>query len=278
MIKIVTDSSSDLSKELIDQYGISVVPLYSRFGENVYKERVDITDDQFYQKMAESDTLPVTILPSPGDFVPVYEKLLKEADTIVSIHLSSKLSGTMNSAIQAKASLGDNPKIHIIDSTVVSIALGLIVLSAAKTAKEGGTLEQVIATANEAIKDTAPVCLLDSLKNLQKGGRIGKATALIGSLLNVKPLITMKNGEVVPFGKARSRSKGMDMIVEHVSKFKQIEDMAIAWSTTPDDAKALSERIAPYFKKGEVKIVRLGTTLGVHTGAGTIVVSVRGKL
>jgi fatty acid-binding protein DegV len=101
---------------------------------------------------------------------------------------------------------------------------------------------------------------------------------LIGTLLNVKPLITMKNGEVVPYGKARSRSKGLDMIVEHVSKFKEIDDMAIAWSTTPDDAKVLAERIAPYFKKGEVKIVRLGTTLGVHTGAGTIVVSVHGKM
>jgi DegV family protein with EDD domain len=110
MIKIVTDSSSDLSKELTDEYGISVVPLYSRFGETVYKERVDITDDEFYQKMAQSATLPSTVQPGPGDFLPVYEKLIKEADAIVSIHLSNKLSGTMNSAVQAKAMLENNPK------------------------------------------------------------------------------------------------------------------------------------------------------------------------
>jgi len=277
MIKIVTDSSSDLTKEQAAEYDITIVPLYSRFGEEVFRERIDITDDQFYEKMAKSSTLPSTIQPGPKDFTDVYEKLLKEGHTIVSIHISSKLSGTWNSAVQAREMMEDKEKITIIDSLEVSIALGLVVLAAAQALKEGADLEKVKAVTSEAIQETAPICLLDTLKNLQMGGRIGKASALLGSILNVKPLISLKDGEVIPYGKVRSRAKGMDQLVEHVAKFKEIYDLAVAYSTTPDDAKQLAERFQPMFKNGQVKMMRLGTTLGVHTGAGTIVVSVRGK-
>jgi DegV family protein with EDD domain len=278
MIKIVTDSSSDLTKELAEQYDISIVALSSRFGEEVFRERIDITDDEFYEKMANSAELPSTIQPSPNDFLVVFKELVKEGHTVVCITISSKLSGTWNSAVQAKEMVEEGKdNITIIDSEEVSIALGLVVLAAAKAVKEGADLEKVKTIVNEAIQETAPICLLDTLKNLEKGGRIGKASALLGSILNVKPLISLKEGEVIPFGKVRSRAKGMDQLVEHVSKFKEIKDLAIAYSTTPDDAKSLLERLSAIYKD-EIKVMRLGTTLGVHTGAGTIVLSVRGTL
>jgi len=278
-VKIVTDSSADLPAQVVEEMGISVVPLYVRFGDEVYRERVTITDDEFYDKLLHGSVHPVTIQPSPQDFVEVYKKLAPEADGIVSIHLSSKLSGTYNSALQGKEMMGENGcPIEVVDSGLITVALGLVCTAAAEAAKAGKDLPQVLDVVKQALPNANLLGLFDTLKYLLLGGRIGKAKALLGSILNVKPMITLKDGEVAPAGQARTRAKGIERLVDFAKSASNLEDVAVGYSTTPDEAQALAKRLSSIFTKEPVRVVRLGTTLGVHAGPGTLVVAVRGKI
>ena len=278
MIKIVTDSSADLPAPMAQELGISVVPLYVRFGDEVYRERVDLTDEEFYHKLVHGTVHPVTIQPNPQDFAEVYQKLSEEADGIVSIHISSKLSGTFNSALQAKNMTEGRCPIEVIDSQTITLALGFMIIAAAEAANAGKNLQQVLAVVKEAMHDTHSLVLLDTLKYLHLGGRIGKAKALLGAILNVKPMITIRDGEVVPAGQVRSRAKGIEGLVDFVKKCTHIKDLAVAYSTTLDEAQALAQCLASIFTEGEVKLARLGTTLGVHLGPGTLIVSFREEM
>ncbi len=276
-IKIVTDSSADLPAELVQKLGITVVPLYVRFGEDVYREQVDISLDEFYRRLEHDPIHPVTIQPSPQDFVNAYQKLSQEADGIVSIHLSSKLSGTYNSALQGKEMIENGCPIEVIDSQLITVGLGMICKAVAKMIEAGESLTSVAEEVKQMIPNTHLLNLLDTLKYLALGGRIGKAKALLGSVLNVKPLITLKDGEVVPAGQVRSRSKGIERLFSFVEGASEIEDLSIAYNTTPDEAQALAERLGSIFTKEAVKVVRLGTTLGVHMGPGGLAVGFREK-
>ncbi|MBA7664223.1 Protein DegV [subsurface metagenome] len=275
-IKIVTDSSADLPAQLVQELGITVVPLYVRFGDEVYRERVDITEDEFYQKLLHGTVHPVTIQPSPQDFANVYQKLSPEADGIVSIHISSKLSGTCNSALQGKKMIEKGCPIEVVDSQSITMGLGLIDIVAATAAKAGEGLQQVMEEAKQAIPNTRVLGLLDTLKYLLLGGRIGKAKALLGSILKVKPMIALKDGEVVPAGQARTRTKGIQRLFDFVKDTSNIQDLAILHSTTPDEAQTLAERVDPIFTKERIKFARLGTTLGVHGGPDFLAVAIRG--
>ncbi len=276
-IKIVTDSSADLPAELAQELGITVVPLYVRFGEEVYREQVDISLDEFYKRLEQGPIHPVTIQPSPQDFVTAYQKVASEADGIVSIHISSKLSGTFNSALQGKKLLEKDFPIEVVDSQIITVGLALICIAAAKMAKAGESLASVVEEVKQMIPNIRLLALLDTLKYLQKGGRIGKAKALLGSILNVKPMITLKEGEVVPAGQTRSRSKGIERLFSFVESTSNIEDLVIAYNTTPDEAQALAERLGSIFTKEAVKVVRLCTTLGVHMGPGGLAIGIREK-
>jgi len=276
-VKIVTDSSADLPAELVQELGITVVPLYVRFGEEVYREQVDISLDEFYQKLEHGHIHPVTIQPSPQDFATAYQEVAPGADGIVSIHISSKLSGTFNSALQGKAMIEKDCPIEVIDSQSVTVGLGLICIAAATMAKAGESLSSVVKEVKQIIPDIHLLNLLDTLKYLALGGRIGKAKALLGSILNVKPLITLKEGEVVPAGQVRSRSKGIERLFDFVESAPNIEDLAVAYNTTPDEAQALAKRLGSIFTKETIKVARLGTTLGVHMGPGSLAIGFRGK-
>ena len=278
-VKIVTDSSADLPAQVVEEMGISVVPLYVRFGNEVYRERVTITDDEFYDKLLHGSVHPVTIQPSPQDFTEVYKKLAPEADGIVSTHLSSKLSGTYNSALQGKEMMGENGcPIEVIDSQLITVALGLVCTAAAEAAKAGKDLPQVLDVVKQALPNANLFGLFDTLKYLLLGGRIGKAKALLGSILNVKPMITLKDGEVAPAGQARTRAKGVERLVDFAKSASNLEDVAVGYSTTPDEAQTLAKRLSSIFTKEPVKVARLGTTLGVHAGPGTLIVALRGKI
>lgn len=274
VVKIVTDSSADLPEKIIKEMDITVVPLYVRFGEQVYRDRVDISEDEFYQRLTRDSIHPSTIQPSPQDFSTVYKKLAKEADGIVSIHISNKLSGTWNSAMQAKGSINEFP-IEVIDSKVLSSGLGLIVISAAKLAMGGTKFSEIVKYINSAITRVHLEGLLDTLKYLALGGRIGKAKHLVGSLLNIKPVLTLKDGEVMPAGQVRSRSKGIDRLFEFAKSGNNIQDMSIAYNTTPEEATALAERVgaAKIIDTNKIIFARIGPMLGVHMGPGTIIVS-----
>lgn len=275
-LKIVTDSSSDLPLEMAKELGITIVPLYVRFGKEVFRERVEIGDEEFYRRLVSGPVHPVTIQPSPQDFAEAYKKVAAEADGIVSLHISSKLSGTYNSALQGKEIAQVKCPIEVIDSLSVSVGLGLLSILASNAAKTGASLPQVVLEVKQAIPDVHLLCLVDTLKYLLLGGRIGRAKALVGSILNVKPLLTLENGETVPVGQARTRAKGIERLFNFVAGATSVQDVAVAYSTTLDEAKALAERIGSATKVA-VRVVRLGTTLGVHLGPGSLVLSFIGK-
>jgi len=274
-VKIVTDSSCDLPDQLIQELGITVVPLYVRFGEEVYRERVDISADEFYQRLEHDPIHPNTTQPTPQDFADVYQKVSQEADGIVSIHISTKLSGTCNSALQAIEMIEKKCPIEVVDSKVLTMSLGLIDIAAVTMANAGESLDKVVEEVKQTIPSIHMLALFDTLKYLLLGGRIGKAKALLGSILNVKPVLTLKDGEVVPAGQVRSRSKGIERLFEFTKNAVDIQDLAVVYTTTPDEAQALAERIGSIFDKEKIKIARVGPVLGVHMGPGALVVTLR---
>lgn len=274
-IKIVTDSSADLPARLVQELGITVVPLYVRFGEEVYRDRVDITEDEFYRRLLHDPVHPSTVQPTPQDFAEVYQKLSKEADGIVSIHISSKLSGTCNSALRGKEMIEKGCPIEVVDSQMTTMGLGLLDVVAATAAMAGEGLDKVVALVKETIPKIHFLALFDTLKYLLLGGRIGKAKALVGTILNVKPLLTLKDGEVAPAGQVRTRSKGIDRLFEFVQNAANIQDLAIMYNTTPDEAQNLIERLGSIFAKEKIRLARIGPMLGVHTGPGALVVALR---
>ena len=274
-VKIVTDSGADLPDQLAKELGITVLPIYVRFGEEVYRDRVSISEDEFYERLTHDPVHPSTTQPGPQDFLEAYQKLSADADGIVSIHISGKLSGTCNSALMAKDMLEGECPVEVVDSETLTMSLGLIVIAAAEMAKAGESMDKIVEWVKQAIPKTYLFFLLDTLEYLKKGGRIGKAKALLGSILSVKPMLTMKDGELVPAGQARTRVKGMDKLFDFVENAGNIQDLAVVYNTTPDEAQALAERLGSVFAKEKIRMARVGPGLGVHGGPGAIIVSFR---
>jgi DegV family protein with EDD domain len=274
-VRIVTDSTADLPPQLVKELGITVVPVYVRFGEEVYLDGVDMSEDEFYQRLENTTVHPSTVQPGPQDFLEVYRKLSPKADGIVSIHVSAKLSGTCNSALMAKDMLEAGCRVEVVDSEMTTMGLGLIVIVAATMANAGESPSKIVKEVKRTIPKIHLLCLFDTLKYLLLGGRIGKAKALLGSILNVKPMITLKDGEVVPAGQVRTRAKGIDKLFEFGQNAKKIQDLAVVYSTTPDEAQNLAEHLGPVFDRKKIKISRVGPSLGVHVGPGALIVAVR---
>jgi DegV family protein with EDD domain len=276
-VKIVTDSTADLPVKLAEELGIAVLPCYLRFGDEVFRDRVDISEDEFYRRLINDPIHPSTAQPSPQDFTVVYKELAKEADGIVSIHVSAKLSGTYNSALQAKAAVGNKCPIEVIDSQVVTAGLGQLAVAANALAQSGKGLQEIVKEVKQMIPHIHILGLLDTLKYLALGGRIGKMQALLGSMLNVKPMLTIKDGVLTPSGRVRSRAKGIDILVDYVKKKADIQDLSVIYNTTLDEAQSLIKRLGALFPEERIRLARLGPALGVHTGPGILFISVRGK-
>lgn len=274
-IKIVTDSTADLPPETIKELGISVLPLYLRFGNQVYRDRIDITEDEFYQRLTHDPVHPSTTQIPPQDFFEVYRKLSQEADGIISIHLSSKLSGTYDSAVQAKESMKTKCPIEIIDSQLVTMGLGLLVIAAANLAKSVKDIHQAVEEIKSYIPRIHILGLLDTLKYLALGGRIGKVQALLGSILSVKPMLSIKDGVLVPSGRARNRTQGVEKLFEFVNNATNIQDLSIVYNTSLDEATAFAARLGKFFPRERIRIARLGPALGVHGGPNILFVALR---
>jgi DegV family protein with EDD domain len=280
-VKIVTDSSADIPPQLLKELDIAVVPLYVRFGNDVFRDKVDISNKEFYKKLVSGEVFPATSQPTPLDFKQLYEELAKDADGIVSIHLSAKLSGTIPSALQARESMQSTCRIEVMDSLAITGGRGMICLAAARAAKAGASMEEVVKIAREAVPEIHFMVLFDTLKYLAKGGRIGKAKSLMGAMLNIKPLIGLKDGEVVPMGKARSYSKGMEQqyeFIEKAIKEGDVKEIAIMYNTRPDEANSLADRIAPMYPREKILMGEIGPILGTHSGPNMLVVCIHGNL
>jgi len=273
-VKIITDSTSDIPESIISDLDIEVVPLNIHIGQDNFKHGVDIGTDEFYTKLLTGSELPKTSQPSPGEFLDVYNKFLDQSDAIVSIHVTSKLSGTYNSAIQAKSELNVTKSIEVVDSATVSMALGLIVIRAAKIAKDGGTLEEVLKEIEHCSSNTEVLVVLDTLEYLEKGGRIGKASALIGSILSLKPILTVEDGIVGTFGKARTFTKAMNSLEEAIKGFTPVSDASVFYSTDKGVADDMIDRLSGIVEPDKLVVSRIGPTVGTYAGPKAIAVAV----
>ena len=273
-VKIVTDSLSDITSDLAQELGVTVVPLTVLFGHETFLDRVTITTDEFYHRLVHGTVWPTTTQPPPGDFVNVYNKLAEETDEILVVTLSAKLSGTYESALSAKNLTEKKCRIEVIDSQKVAMGLGLIVIAAAKAAQTGKNLDELTDLVRRAMLRSHVIIYFDTLKYLAKGGRIGKAQGLLGSLLSVKPILTMKEGEMAPLTRVRAQAAGMDYLYNFIAGFSHIEELAVEHATTPDEADKLVERLGSVFPKERVYRSTVSPVLGVHGGPGAMAVTV----
>ena len=269
-IRIVTDSTADLPPALIVELGITVVPLEVNFADRSYRDGVDLTPAEFYTKLQASPTTPTTSQPSVGAFVEAYEALARDADGILSIHLSSALSGTYNSAMLARETLGERCPVEVIDSRQASLGMGLIVISCARLARQGASLAELADHARRLIPMTHTLFLVETLEYLQRGGRIGRAAAFLGTLLSVRPLLLIEDGAVKPVERVRTRGKGVDRLIQSAESYGKIESVAILQATTPEDVEPMVARLAARVPRERIIVGQVGTVIGTHTGPGVL--------
>jgi DegV family protein with EDD domain len=269
VVRIVTDSTADLTPEQQRAAGITVVPLNVHFGDEVFRDHVDLSTDDFFRRLKASSQLPHTSQPSVGAFEEAYRKLLEGGNEIVSVHLSSKVSGTYNSALMAAQSVGGG-KIDVVDSLSTSMALGFMALEAANLARAGRDRQTVAECVRGLVAKARVICVVDTLTYLERGGRIGKAAALLGSLLNVKPILQLKDGEVVPLGRARGRPQALNRLVELLERDGKVSRLAIMHGAAQADAEHLRERVASTYPGVDIQLTEIGAVLGTHTGPGVI--------
>ncbi|NJP36396.1 DegV family protein [Alkalicoccus luteus] len=275
-VKIVTDSTADIPKEWTDKLNIEVVPLKVHFGEESFEDGVTLTSDEFYSKLATADKIPTTSQPTPAQFEEIYKRLLENGDTVISIHLSAKLSGTFQAASIAKDSIEASDRLHVIDSKRASYAIGLIVVEAAELAASGADSEEILTRIETLLEDTTVFFMVDTLEYLQKNGRIGKASALMGSLLKIKPILSLTNeGEVYPFEKVRgSKKAGQRIRAEFLRRFNgKPLHVGISHAMAEDEAKAFMESMKEQFDIQQEVITSIGPVIGTHVGPGTISIS-----
>lgn len=270
---IATDSTAGLPAELVERYHIHVIPLNVLFGQESLRDNVDITTEEFYRRLQTvKDTLPTTSQPSAGAFREFYEAIAKEADAIVSIHISADLSGTVASALQAKDMLPHIP-IYVIDSRFTSMALGYVVLEAARAAEAGVSPEEVVAAAQAIIPRMRVYFAVDTLRYLHMGGRIGGGAAFLGTALGIKPILELRDGKIEAAGKARTMKRAADrlveLLVEQFGEGARIRAATIG-AAAPEAAQQLAEQIRQRFDCVEMYITDLSPVIGTHVGPGTI--------
>jgi DegV family protein with EDD domain len=274
-IQVITDSTSDMPEGLADELGIRVVPIYLRFGDKTYRDGVDITKEEFYTLLGSSPVHPATSQPNPEDFTSVYKEYCDNIEGIVSIHISSKISGTCNSATMAKNTLKSQCPIEIIDSRLNSGGLGLVVTAAARAAQNGANLAEVTEEANKAVKEVRMYGMFETMKYLARSGRVNKTIAAASRFLNVMPLLTFHDGEIVRAGLVRAISKGTDKIYDFVKKNTPIKELTIVHSQVLDQANRLKGRLGEFIQEEKIAIAELGAGLGVHGGPGVLLAALR---
>jgi len=276
VIKIVTDTTCSLPKEILDEFNIPMVPQYVHFGEETYRGFYEISPAEFFAKQAAASELPKTSAPPPGDFYPIFDQILAENPdaTILCIHPSSEVSGTVRSALPAAAAYPD-ADIRIIDTRSVSVGLGLIVYEAAKMARDGAAVERVMDRIKQMGEAMQILFVVDTLDYLAKGGRIGRASHLMGTLLDIKPILAFVDGQVTSHSKARTRKRSLvtmqDLVVEDVAG-KSGMHLAVAHAVCPDEGQRVLEWLTEAINPAVTIFTEVGPAIGVHAGPGVIAV------
>jgi DegV family protein with EDD domain len=275
-VRVVTDSACDLPDDLIERDGIEVVPLTIRFGKEELVDRKELSTDEFWRRLADSDVLPETSAPSAGAFEAAFRRMIADGATgIICINLSSKLSATMQSAqVAAQAVQADCPVV-VVDSLMVSMGLGSLCLTAARRAADGDSLESIVANVTDRRNRSKLYGALDTLEFLKKGGRVGNARALLGSMLAIKPVLEVRDGEVEEAGKVRTRSKALRLLVDRV-KQGPFENLAVLHGNAPD-LDELLDLLEPLAPQDEIVVGQIGPVIGTHAGPRVIGVTFQAR-
>ncbi|HZQ06929.1 MAG TPA: DegV family protein [Anaerolineae bacterium] len=269
-VKIITDSTADLSPELAEALGITVLPLTIQIGNKSYREGIDLNAKEFFSKIAHTTTPPLLTAPSVAQFEQTFDELMKETDEIVAILNSSKLSKTFQNAQRAASPLMGRAKLRVIDSQLITTGLGMIVTNAARAAEQGADVEEVVRLTRGLIPRTYIAAFADTLDYLEHSGRIRKAQAILGTMLNIKPLLILEEGEIVVLEKVRTRAKAVEKLVEFIIEFTHIEKMDVLHSTTPEDVALLIEQVNLQLPNLDMKVEVYGPSLGVFLGPGAL--------
>ena len=275
-VKIVTDSVADLPSQVVKELDITVISILVRWGEELYRDGIDLTAEQFYERLKRSRIPPSTSVLSPGTFAEAYDKLAEEANEILAIIVTSRLTGTYNVALQSIGLMKRKCRVEVIDSKCATMAEGFVVMKAAQAAQAGASLDEVMEVTRKTIPRVDFLSTFDTLEYLKRGGRIGKAQAFLGSILKVNPLITLRDGVVEPAGRTRSRAKAIDRLCEFAMSYSHIEEIAIEEATTPNDADRIAERLSAKFPKERIYRSKPSPVIGAHTGPGFFIVAILG--
>jgi DegV family protein with EDD domain len=264
-VRVVTDSTADMPPDMLRRLGVEVVPLMVLMGDQTFRDGIDITAHEFYERLGHESKLPTTSQPSPGLFMETYQKATADGSSVISIHISSKLSGTYENALVAARNFPDG-RVRVVDTEEVSAGIAMFVLTAAEMARNGYDIEAIESQLNSLKERVKLIAVVDTLEYLRKGGRIGGLSSFLGSILSVKPLLQLKDGEVQPLERVRTRGKALQRLAELVKEMGKLERLAIMHADDPDGAGELANLIAPYFPLKDIYISTVGPVIGTHAG------------
>lgn len=276
MVRIVTDSVADLPEAIQESLGITVIPLLVHFGSQEYRDRIDMSTEEFYRRLRESKDFPTTSMAGPLAYAQAYDRVAERGDSVLVITISAKLSGTNQVARRAVGLMRRSCRVEVLDSGTATLTEGFIVMKAAEAAQAGASMEETAEIARRARSRVDFLCTFDTLEYLRRGGRIGAASAFLGSVLKINPLIALRDGVIVPAGRTRSRAKAVDRLVEFAASYSSIEELAVENTDCPEEAEALVERLAPYYPKEKMHRSTMTPVIGTHTGPGLLLVGVLG--
>ncbi len=271
MVKIVTDSTADIPDEMVIRLGITVVPSYVVFGTETYRDGVDLSREQFYEKLATAGVIPTTAAPPPAVYEQVYRQLAQETDEIVSIHLAARLSALYSSAFKGAENVPE-ARIAVIDSEQVTMGYGWLAVAAAEAAQQGATLNQVVALVEEMKRRAWVLAMLNTLDFVYRGGRVSWVQALFGTLLHVKPIIAVRQSQVQLLERARTLERSLDRLVERVRALGPLERAIVLYADTPDRAELVADRLQALglLPGGERLVSQAGVTIASHAGPGAV--------
>ncbi len=269
-VKVITDSTADMPPEVVEELGITVLPLTIHLGQKTLRDGVDVTPADFVTRMSRTSTPPTTSAPTQKQFEQVYTELTKGGDEVVSIHVSSKLSQTYRNAQRAALPLLGRSKIIIIDSQLITVGLGMLVTAAGRAAARGDSLDDVVKLVRGMVPRIYIGFFVETLDYLERGGRIGKAQALLGNMLSIKPLLILEEGELVALEKVRTRAKAIEKLVEFITEFTHIQKMVVLHGNTPQDVATLIEQTNLLMPNLDISVDHYGPVAATHVGTDAL--------
>jgi len=269
-VKIVTDSTADMPPGVVEELDITVLPLTIHLGSKALRDGIDITPADFVQRMSRASTPPTTSAPTQKQFEDIYTELIKSGNEIVSIHVSSKLSQTFRNAQRAALPLLGRGKISVIDSQLITVGLGMLVTAAGRAASQGASLDEVVKLVRGMIPRIYIGFFVETLDYLERAGRIGRAQALLGNMLNIKPLLILEEGEIVALEKVRTRAKAIEKLVEFITEFTRIQKMVVLHGNTPQDVATLIEQTNLLMPNLDISVDHYGPVTATHVGTDAL--------